>query len=105
MLDISTLKVNDRVRLRRPVSGHDIGSIGTVVRVLRAHESNGKEVPAVIVAWHTSPHDSPAEGMEDWDGFTQHEQAMHTILEKVEMTSPVRLPRPESKGRLRENVQ
>ena len=101
MLDISTLRVNDKVRLLRPVSGNDIGTIGTVVRVLRARERDGKEVPAVIVAWH--PPSGGAEGARpaEWDAFTQHEQAMHAILEKADPTSPLRVARAK-KVRLRE---
>jgi hypothetical protein len=102
MLDISTLRVNDRVRLLRPVSGHDAGTEGTVVRVLQAHENAGREVPAVIVAWHAPPGQSPKKGDgDDWDGFTQHEQAMHAILEKVEAPQPVRTRQPESQKELR----
>jgi len=101
MLDISTLRVNDRVRLLRPVSGHDPGTEGTVVRVLQAHEHGGEEVPAVIVAWHSPGGPSPRGDSEDWDGFTQHEQAVHAILERVVQPQPVRARAPETGRDLR----
>lgn len=84
MLDLGQLRVKERVRLRHPISGHNAGAIGTVVKTLTTREPDGSEVPAIVVVW-----DSPAQRLSRAEKpmreiFTQHEQAMHGILERAE---------------------
>lgn len=86
MLDLGTLRVNDRVRLRCPVSGCNPGTVGTVIRTLTAHEPDGKQVPAVIVAWDIPRRRSRRAAQRTREVFTQHEQAVHWILERAEQT-------------------
>jgi hypothetical protein len=87
VLDLGKLRVNDRVRLRRAVSGHDAGAVGTVVKTLTAHEPDGKTVPAVIVAWDTPRGRSRRVTRVTREVFTQHEQAVHWILDRAERIS------------------
>jgi len=88
MLDLTTLKVNDRVRLRLPMAGLDAGALGTVVKTLTAHEPDGRAVPAVIVSWDEAKTGRSSPSLKRRrEGFTQHEQAVHGILERVEESS------------------
>lgn len=100
-LDLKSLRVGDRVRLRREISGYPAGTVGTVVESLSVKKTGNAMVPAVLIEWPTPAERFGPAAKPTRDEFTQTEQDRLELLELAgdrEKRKPMKIYRGRRQG-------